>query len=382
MGYAERTALYHDLEQKRGRHLIAYVTSIRPNAVGQIASDAVPELLYQLQALPPPSDAVDFLVVSIGGDPLVAWQMVSVIRERVSKFSVLVPYMAFSSATLIALGADEIVMHPHAHLGPTDPQIQTSRGRKNGDGPARTSFGTEDLAAFLRFAKDEVGLTDQSHMLEVFKQFCQDVGAVPLGVAARSAQLTPLLGEKLLQLHMKTEGERRKAKSIVQKLTREFFHHGYRVSRTEAKEAGLKVARSDPAVESLVWSIWQSISDEMSVRQPFFPLALLPEEALLQIFKPVPLAQIPSNLPPEVMQRALQSILSQIGINYIAPASYELIGAVMESARYASRFVTHGRILATRLPNMQIQAAAVPTHIGWETLDQPSRENTPHEAAG
>ena len=35
----------------------------------------------------------------------------------------LVPYYAFSAGTLIAVGANEIFMHPTASLGPVDPQI-------------------------------------------------------------------------------------------------------------------------------------------------------------------------------------------------------------------------------------------------------------------
>lgn len=37
--------------------------------------------------------------------------------------TVFVPHYAMSGGTLIALAADEIVMHPHAVLGPVDPQL-------------------------------------------------------------------------------------------------------------------------------------------------------------------------------------------------------------------------------------------------------------------
>ena len=51
---------------------------------------------------------------------MVAWRFVNALRERVERFSVLVPQDAFSAATLLALGADEIVMHPYGCLGPVD----------------------------------------------------------------------------------------------------------------------------------------------------------------------------------------------------------------------------------------------------------------------
>src|SRR5690606_11319025 len=105
----------------------------------------------------------------------VAWRVVTLIRERVRKLSVLVPQAAYSAATLIALGADEIVMHPNGNLGPTDPQI-TVRTKRAPDGPVEEiKFGSEDLGAFLRFAREEVGLSDQAHLMKVFAKFCQSV---------------------------------------------------------------------------------------------------------------------------------------------------------------------------------------------------------------
>ena len=45
------------------------------------------------------------------------------IREYTNHFSVIVPYRAFSAATLTALGANEIIMHPMGVLRPTDPSV-------------------------------------------------------------------------------------------------------------------------------------------------------------------------------------------------------------------------------------------------------------------
>lgn len=183
MAITRRIELYKQLEEIRKRPLIVYITSDRQNAGGQISSDTVRELLDQLQELRSDVKALDLLLVSQGGDPTVAWRIVSLIREQVREFSVLVPQAAYSAATLIALGADEIVMHPHGNLGPTDPQIIGAR-----DATTKVQFGSEDLSAFLKFAREEVGLNDQENMLEVFKQFCEQVGAVNLGVAARLAR--------------------------------------------------------------------------------------------------------------------------------------------------------------------------------------------------
>jgi ClpP class serine protease len=178
VGLEQRIPLYKQLEDHRKKPLIVYVTSTRENAPGQIGSDAIAELLTQLEALPSAAQDLDFLVVSNGGDGTVAWRIVSLIRERVKHFSILIPQGAFSAATLLALGANRIVMHPHGNLGPTDPQI-TNR-KKN------IAFGSEDVQSFLRFAREDVGLTDQEHLRELFLKFSEEIGFTALGVAART----------------------------------------------------------------------------------------------------------------------------------------------------------------------------------------------------
>jgi ClpP class serine protease len=66
---------------------------------------------------------IDLFLYSNGGDGIVPWRLVTLIREYADEFSVLVPFRAFSAATLTALGADHIVMHPMGMLGPTDATV-------------------------------------------------------------------------------------------------------------------------------------------------------------------------------------------------------------------------------------------------------------------
>lgn len=376
MGLSERLDLYRQLESKRGRPLIAYVTSNRTGVDGQIAADAVPEFHSQLQSLPRDATDLDLLIVSDGGDGTVAWRVVSLIRERVKHFSVLVPQAAFSAATLIALGADEIVMHPNGNLGPTDPQIITPRRAQKDGSSGQVRFGYEDLAAFLRFAQEKVGLGDQKHMLEVFRHFCDEVGSVPIGVAARSSQLTVTMGERLLGLHMKEE-ERQKARAISEALNTKFFHHGYPVSRNEAKEIGLKVGKSDVELEELMWSVWQDMATELELRTPFQPLGLLREDPQYKdLFGPVPQVQIPANLPPQMLQQVFNQVLQQVAMTNLPPKEYQVIHALMESPRLATRFVSEGTILATRTPDLQIKLAVVRHKLCWRDVDLP-KSSTP-----
>jgi hypothetical protein len=340
MGLSQRVTLYKKLEEKRKRPLIVYVTSTRPQAEAQIASDSISEIVAQLQAIPSGANELDFYLVSNGGDGTVAWRIVSLIRERVKKFSVLVPQAAFSAATLIALGADEIVMHPYGNLGPTDPQI-TNRNKN-------VQFGSQDLAAFLTFAKDEVGLTDQAPLLELFKKFSEEVGFVGIGVAARSAQLTASMAEKLLRLHMTSDNLSQKAKAISEALNTKFFHHGYPVSKTEAKNIGLPIASDDAATERLLWQIWQNIEAELKLRQPFSAIQILRDDPqCASIFAPI-LPGSPPVIPP--------------------PAKFTNTTAIMESCRHATRHTVEGEISAIKMPDQKLNISVIPIRSGWEDV--------------
>lgn len=378
MALEQRIKLYKDIETARKRPLVIYCTSHRKGANGQIASDVVPEILTQIQKLPKKTKSLDLLVVSEGGDPTVAWRLVSLIRERVENFSVLVPYAAYSAATLIALGADEIVMHPHGNLGPTDPQMSAPKPGPGNSPNDRIQFGSEDMSAFLDYARTELGLSDQKHLLEVFQSFCNEVGSVSIGVAARTSRLSLVMGEKLLSLHMTGDSQKAETRRISEQLNKDFFHHGYPVNRSEAKQIGLHISESNPPLEELMWGIWSDLSNEMEIRKQFDPIEILsgnPESA--HLFNPAPLVNIPQGLPDEVLAQVYQQILSKIDVRTSPPTPYSTIHAAVESSRCASRYVSRGLIYGTRLPDMNIRPTVVRRSSSWEDIKLPRREKVP-----
>src|SRR5947209_8738431 len=105
MGLNQRLTLYQKIEGHRKRPMLVYVTSKREGINASMASNALPYVIDQLNALPADATDLDLLIVSLGGDPMVAWRIMSLIRQRVDRVSVLIPQSAYSAATLVALGA-------------------------------------------------------------------------------------------------------------------------------------------------------------------------------------------------------------------------------------------------------------------------------------
>ena len=105
------------LEQARNTRAVIYWTSER----AKISEAAVLPLYDQLKAIGN-QDSIDLVLFTRGGDTEAPWRIVSLVREFCESFNVLIPHRAHSAGTLLALGADEVVMTPLAVLGPIDPQ--------------------------------------------------------------------------------------------------------------------------------------------------------------------------------------------------------------------------------------------------------------------
>lgn len=85
-------------------------------------SEAVAVPLYdQLRAMGP-QPAIDLVLHTMGGDAEAPSRIVALLREYCDELAVLIPHRAHSAGTLLALGANEIVMTPLSILGPIDPQ--------------------------------------------------------------------------------------------------------------------------------------------------------------------------------------------------------------------------------------------------------------------
>ncbi len=363
MGIDQRVSLYKKLEDVRKRPLIVYVTSTRPNFPGQMAGDAIAEFLDQLERMPADATAADLLVVSNGGDPIVSWRAITLLRERVKHIGVLVPQAAFSAATLLALGANEIVMHPNGNLGPVDPQIAV---QKPGQEPQR--FGFEELASYLQFAKEQVGITDPNLIHANFDLLSKEIGPVHVGIAARASLLSLSMGEKLLRYHMTDEEGAKRARAIAESLNKAFHHHGYPVGRTEAIQIGLPIAERNSEVEKLMWEIWLDIETELQVRKPFNLACELMEKNYPVLAARVPQAKLPPSTPPlQLMVNSQQPFSKGFdGALECEAVKIEAINAIMESARIASRYVTRGVVVGARGVDLTLRVSLLPSSTGWE----------------
>src|SRR5258708_20648280 len=180
---------------------------------------------------------IDLFLVSNGGDGTVPWRLVTLIREYCDKFSTLIPYRAFSAATLTSLGADKIVMHPMGMLGPTDPTVANLFNPDNPkNAEQKLGISVEDVTAYLALIKEDAGITHQEELIQAFNILAEKIHPLALGNVKRSLSQSKMMAQKLLSLHMNKVKDQHSINDIVENLTSKLFYHGHPINRIEAKE--------------------------------------------------------------------------------------------------------------------------------------------------
>jgi ClpP class serine protease len=162
----------------------------------------------------PREQPIDVILHTPGGLAIAALQIARALRAHPGRVSVFVPHFAMSGGTLIALGADEIVMSEHAMLGPIDPQI-------NGM-PA---------ASIIKVASEKP-LSDVDDQTLIFA----DLGQKAIDQLKRQAC-------ELLRAPMAPEA----AMALAEKLTSGRWTHDYPITAPEARDLGLPVNTNMPA---------------------------------------------------------------------------------------------------------------------------------------
>jgi ClpP class serine protease len=282
----KRLKLIKDLEGERKSRIICYFLGDRqgypqgvvPDLATMIASDAIRPFYEHLEGIGY-QDRIDLFLYSRGGDTNVPLRLVRLIREHCKYFSVLVPFRAHSAATMICLGADEIVMGKMGEISPVDPTTVNVFNPIDPLNPAgRWPISVEDLTAYFTLARETAKLDTEESTQGIFKALTDKVNPIALGNVHRTYKLIRILVPKLLGLHMDSTQVKNKEKieKIAEILTETLYTHSYPISRREARDViGLNVVEPPQNVEAFLWSLYKQYELDLQLLQPFDPAQIL-----------------------------------------------------------------------------------------------------------
>lgn len=227
------------IEKARKSKVVSYITSDRQGPFNaKIAMDVIPVISKLLRKMGVVKN-IDLFLYSTGGDTLVPWRLVSMFREYCDKFSVIIPYKAHSAATMVALGADEIITTDLSELTPIDPSTanvfnpQDPQNIQN-----RVPISVEDVMAYFDLAKNKFGIKSDEELARIFSKFVESspqIHPLALGNVNRTHNLIRILAKRLLKSHKKIIREE-EIEKIVNYFTEKLYSHQYLIGRREALE--------------------------------------------------------------------------------------------------------------------------------------------------
>lgn len=263
-------------DARDGRSLIAYVTATRPNLSVSMSMDAIPIIYRHLRKLelpPPDKGHLDLFLHSDGGDGTMPWRLMTLLREFADDVCLLVPHRAFSAATLAALGANKVVMHPMGMLGPIDPTVQGPFNPSDpGDPTQRLGISVEDVAAYINLVREDVGITHEDELVLAFNLLADKVHPLALGNVKRITNQARMLAGKLLTSRGVSDSHT--IAEIIDKLGTKLYYHGHPINRAEARDQlGLDfVEDATPAVADAMWNLYEAYATEMALEADFQPV--------------------------------------------------------------------------------------------------------------
>jgi hypothetical protein len=200
-------------------------------------------------------EVVYMTIESLGGDPACGYRIMRLLQAKYGKIITLVPGEAYSTATLMALGSDEIYMNKSACFGPLDIQIKHPT-----DGSMISSLEIRDilntlagsLATYaevfyesLKGPHVQLGKKDAADLAlrtatDLLRPIAEKINPIDFQRSTRSSKVGQKYAENLLLSRM-LKGYPELARAVSFHLANNYDNHGYAITMEEAGDLALNV---------------------------------------------------------------------------------------------------------------------------------------------
>jgi hypothetical protein len=239
----QRQRLIEAYEDATGCKFVAAIDFIDIDFVQNIE-----EHLYQEDG----SREVHVLLRSPGGDGEMALRAVRAMQARASKLVLLIPDIAKSAATLLAVGADEIRLGPTSDLGPIDPQMQIG-------GPSGSWYSAKAIMSAVHQA--EKAVSEDRSLTPLWASLLAQVTALDYQAAKAELDRTETMVRQALGYRTQPPAaedlEDRVAK-LITGLQDTPTSHGATLGPRELNAMDLPVVELDPCSWEweCIWRLW------------------------------------------------------------------------------------------------------------------------------
>src|SRR5580704_5126655 len=198
-------------------------------------------------------ERLTLFVKSDGGSGQASLRMVNLLRQHAKHLTVLAPLECQSAATMLALGADRILMGPVAHLSAVDTSLTHDLSPIDRDND-RVSVSNDELLRVIRLWTEQA----KNSTANPYEALFPYVHPLVIGAVDRSSALSTRICEEILSYHM-ADAERTREISNI--LNSGYPSHSYPITLQEAKRIGLKVEPMSDKVNALLFELNEIYSE-------------------------------------------------------------------------------------------------------------------------
>ncbi|WP_347988971.1 ATP-dependent Clp protease proteolytic subunit [Methylomonas sp. AM2-LC] len=240
--FAKTQTLIKNISNELGSPVISYWNNPR----GSVCANDVIALNALLEKLGH-NETLYFFIKSDGGNGQASLRMVNLLRQYCTRLVALVPHECASAATMIAIGADQILMGPTAFLTAVDTSLNHSLSPVDRDN-ARVSVSLDELNRVVKRWQSQAGQNSTNPYASIFEY----IHPLVVGAVDRAESLSIMLCKEILFYHIK---DKEKALEIATTLNSKYPSHSYPILMDEAKEIGLNVGSLPRKINSMLLNL-------------------------------------------------------------------------------------------------------------------------------
>lgn len=188
-------------------------------------------------------EKIGLFIKSGGGNGQASLRIIHLLRQYCDELYVFVPLECASAATMIAVGADQILMGPMSYLTAVDTSLQhrlSPRDHQN----RGVSVSLDGVSRVVDLWKKDNNQTETNPYQALFEH----IHPLVIGEIDRAESLSIRLCEEIMSYHIKDDSL---VKSIASELNSNYPSHGYPITLREACRIGLNAQEMDLKVNDL-----------------------------------------------------------------------------------------------------------------------------------
>ncbi len=246
--FDETQEILSKIEKRMGMPILSYWNSND----GSVCYHDVNAIYESLQSIEKQKE-IGLFIKSGGGSGQASLRIINLLRQYCDKVTALIPLECASAATMIAIGADEILMGPLSYLTAVDTSLRHQLSPRDSQNRA-VSVSLDGVNRVVKLWNKE----STSKSSNPYEALFQHIHPLVIGAIDRSESLSLRICHEIMSYHIK---DTQKIEEISTQLNSGYPSHGYPITLKEAKRIGLNAHKLDDDINKLLLDLNQMYSE-------------------------------------------------------------------------------------------------------------------------